>query len=654
MDDSTGKDPTDIVILLRICNIYTKPELGILVDPWHFYTNEKFILSKEWSFKARIEDDTDRSISMDPSKHLWAKAPEFKTGRQEHGTGRSTRVAPSKRLRVDAPEFIPGQQRSLNSHRKTMGPILLKGSASDFYSYKPLKDKHIRLLYLLPGENGDILRGEIYHVYLMGAGQYRALSYVWGKPNSDAESRSGQCIHTVDGIIPIWPSLHSALKHIRNKNDPLILWVDALCINQEDTEEKAKQIPLLAQIFQLASSVITYLGDHPTLNNALETLLQIQAKEALKNSQEDWPKHLSEIPECWAQSSVPPVNDRVWLEITTLFEHPWFRRVWPIQEVVFASSVKVVCGDWVVDWNDLFHAVQIMHRESQRYEKLSSFHSIWNNFLVLADLREKEARKHRHGLLDLLELFRYSESTLMRDRLFALLNLSTDVDNKSLHPDYGENVRLEEIVKRYAHAFVEDGKVMHLLYRAGMSSKPERFPSWIPDWTKPKPDSLCSVYHRGMEHAISGPIRSDATCDPGSDELEISGRQIGAISCVSIEQEVPQEQENELENEQSLSGTLSHDTTVQNHQVQLWELQGRLEGWRSFTCLGESTVLAPPEAQEGDIVSILNGGAVPFLIRKSGSREGAFRLVGECFVSGIMEGGLERLLREKKEKIRLH
>ena len=84
-------------------------------------------------------------------------------------------------------------------------------------------------------------------------------------------------------------------------------------------------------------------------------------------------------------------------------------------------------------------------------------------------------------------------------------------------------------------------------------------------------------------------------------------------------------------------------------------LEGPLEGWRfNITKCGRCG-LAPNNVQAGDLVSVFNGGQVPFVLRKSQGREGAYRLIGECFVSTIMKGEVfESTQRSTTQILRLH
>ena len=78
---------------------------------------------------------------------------------------------------------------------------------------------------------------------------------------------------------------------------------------------------------------------------------------------EDWPEFLPRVPACWKERCIPHPDDAIWTSVGALFAVSWFRRVWVIQEIVAAPNVKIVCGKWTVDWNDLHLAMEIVDHQ---------------------------------------------------------------------------------------------------------------------------------------------------------------------------------------------------------------------------------------------------------------------------------------------------
>ena len=138
-------------------------------------------------------------------------------------------------------------QRSTPSHLPSMRLLDVTGVGR--YTYERLQSWQTRMIKLLPGRPEDPLDCELGVADLIIASKavgvaawsrictYEAISYSWGWPGRDHEIRcSGKSIK-----VP--PSLADALQYLRSSTDSRILWCDALCINQDDAEEKASQGP---------------------------------------------------------------------------------------------------------------------------------------------------------------------------------------------------------------------------------------------------------------------------------------------------------------------------------------------------------------------------------------------------------------------------
>lgn len=127
--------------------------------------------------------------------------------------------------------------------------------SDSIYSEIPLTTDDIRLIRLSPGRWTDPIRCELLHTSLSAKSKYHALSYIWG---SKAVTRN----ILLDGNpFPATVNLEGALGHLRHQHDEgLFLWVDALCINQNDLNERTHQVQLMGRIYESCVSVFIYLG----------------------------------------------------------------------------------------------------------------------------------------------------------------------------------------------------------------------------------------------------------------------------------------------------------------------------------------------------------------------------------------------------------
>jgi hypothetical protein len=128
-------------------------------------------------------------------------------------------------------------------------------SVSETYHYDPFRNGNlIRILVLAPGEADAPLIGSLVFVDVDDSLTFIALSYVWGIPT---RSRQMLC----DGkLLRITESLDLALRGIRHAADPLRLWADQVCINQDDLMERSQQVQFMSKIYECAQLVHVWLG----------------------------------------------------------------------------------------------------------------------------------------------------------------------------------------------------------------------------------------------------------------------------------------------------------------------------------------------------------------------------------------------------------
>ncbi|KEY70831.1 hypothetical protein S7711_08531 [Stachybotrys chartarum IBT 7711] len=149
--------------------------------------------------------------------------------------------------------------------------------------YEPLNvdNPSIRLFVLLPDSNQDSpLQGRLQTVSLVSPPAYEALSYAWGHPeNTQPVSINGQ-------TVLVTPNLATALRHLRLDNEPRVLWIDALSINQASLTERAHQVTLMAQIYSQCVRDILWLGpvaDSENRGRSFQEETLVKGLEMIKN-----------------------------------------------------------------------------------------------------------------------------------------------------------------------------------------------------------------------------------------------------------------------------------------------------------------------------------------------------------------------------------
>jgi hypothetical protein len=179
------------------------------------------------------------------------------------------------------------------------------------YCYSPLSTgtDNIRLLRLMPHANKSTertkLQCELFEYSLQDLGRrthlFEALSYTWG-----GEKRP--CSITIkDQSLDVTANLYTALLHLRDRSLERILWIDAICIDQNNLEERCQQVQLMAMIYSKAHSVLVWLGEAADdIEGALEDIQHAANGE-------------------FTERSNKKMNQKA---IFSLLQRPWFQRIW--------------------------------------------------------------------------------------------------------------------------------------------------------------------------------------------------------------------------------------------------------------------------------------------------------------------------------------
>jgi hypothetical protein len=219
------------------------------------------------------------------------------------------------------------------------------------FIYSPLAlGKHeIRLLRLQPRHfsSSDEIECELLQVNLDTKLYYEALSYEWGPPANFPFWIS------VDGkLYQVRENLSDALRNLRLKYEPRMLWIDALCINQDNMMERNHQVARMGDIYRNATSVIVWLG-----RERLDKTGQDDALIAISFLEDTKRRSLAEFIPCdesKRQSQLLQKGyDLTWQAVLNLCRRHYWTRLWIIQEVVLATHIIVHCGQLKFTWGVL-------------------------------------------------------------------------------------------------------------------------------------------------------------------------------------------------------------------------------------------------------------------------------------------------------------
>jgi hypothetical protein len=247
------------------------------------------------------------------------------------------------------------------------------------------------------------------------------------------------------------------------------LWVDAICINQDDLEERAIQVKRMGLIYRQASRVVAWLGlASGDSKLALEVLQNLGRQVEMSDSQ-----RLFDAPEAeeewWVGQGMSPPQYRALVE---LIARPWLQRVWVIQEIALANNSALIrCGNDEIDYYHFRRAVAFLSRSSgdELHELLRGPASIcWG----LA----------RVDTVKLLLMSRGRQCSDPRDKFFGVLSLVGPKLAESLQPSY-----TQDYVEVYKELFMrhseQTGRLDLLINCSGPNAaRNKSLPSWVPDW----------------------------------------------------------------------------------------------------------------------------------------------------------------------------
>ena len=347
------------------------------------------------------------------------------------------------------------------------------------YVYRTLCKSNIRLLSLLPGCVDDKINIilESVELTLSDKPTYEALSYTWGTLGADAE------LHVVqDGefkSVNITQNLATALQHLRNEHRSRRLWIDAVCINQEDVEERNSQVARMAEVFKAAAKVIVWLGPESEQSAlALHGIDEVASKIHV-----DWesysiqPSSNNPTYGHWADSGKDTFFDEItYASIVRLLNRPWFERLWVWQEVFLAEDRAVlVCGHKCIEWTSFRKAIILLYRRRKpnSIDKLTE--SVTRAFQIANS-------SDQPSLMTILRRTKGCKCTDQRGRIYAILNLIQMQDRVHIRPDYSKSTRkvFEEVV---LNNVFEAGRLSIITACEIHTTKLVGLPSWVQDWT---------------------------------------------------------------------------------------------------------------------------------------------------------------------------
>jgi hypothetical protein len=384
-----------------------------------------------------------------------------------------------------------------------------------------------RLLYLKPGNQDEPLQCSLLNFRLDRAPDFVALSYVWGDP------KNVKVIQCSDDSLVITDNLHGALIRLRHPDQQRILWIDAICINQEDLDERGKQVQLMGVIYQQAKKVIVWLG--PELPEDFKAFNFMEAiNPILREAGDRTPLQTKEIIEKIEEDTSLPSDG--WSHVDALFHRPYFSRIWVIQEVARAKKTTALYGSQSTDYQTLIKTFLFCldaNTEPLRANSIRigipALNTILKNNLLITN--SCMGGRNEYSMYDLIRHTTALSTAEPRDRLFALTTLPLIPHELFPLPDYKSSV--SEVYKNFVVLDITHNHSLRMLSWAVLTDRGHVLgadvPSWVPnfDFRGPSPQFTYMAYVRSQSASGSSDIAASVAADRTT--LTVEGRAIAPI-----------------------------------------------------------------------------------------------------------------------------
>jgi hypothetical protein len=396
-----------------------------------------------------------------------------------------------------------------SSDRTSSRPVA-KSIEEPKYKYKKVDFDKLEIRVLKLSAKPTPAYGSVVHISLIDPPPYVALSYCWG------DSKKTHSIYLDDERVKITPNLSRAIEEVKKtryaiNSDSFLLWADALCINQDDNEERSQQVRYMRQIYSRATEVLCWVGESSN-PLALENLVTNSETQIYGDQFE----HSREI-------------------INHFFDLPYWRRVWVIQEIAVAESVTVLWGRAAVDsdygwtWTQVANFIKRLMAEGTELERRKLVQ------LPVHLVKIRERFMDPRGSIRLFDAIHWTTATLStdpRDKIFALLGLCQDGVDLVPVPNYRQP--LETILQDMSRLMMRRNRSLDLICMRGVASPGKStLPSWVPDWPNIWSSGMTmleSKFDDWSHHPSQGSTILQA---PSKDILKVRGRHVADVKTVS-------------------------------------------------------------------------------------------------------------------------
>lgn len=404
----------------------------------------------------------------------------------EHGI-RHAPHRPENRLLEEPHEAPPADS---SSAQETTLPLRQCASKPWRFPYGPLNQERneIRLLTILPGKWSSEVCCTLETVSMDDDPDYYALSYVWGDPDDTVVIR-------VDGQpFQATRNLWHALRRLRRETHPRIFWVDAICINQDNNEEKSHQVVNMGSVFRSCCEAFLFLGERQSCidSDADEQPQSYMAPKAFELIRLfDSNKHFDEIP-CFEKTSesqfaIPREYEDHFAALDALNECSWWSRIWVVQETALPEKARFVWASEEYSFESLALAASNIRTHLKTccsranfFDRVRGLNDLYIRIRPMLNARMSVRNSFSTAIFWLRHDCTSLKASNRRDLVYGLLGLVGDWGSVSpLSPDYSGS--LEHCYAAIFLNFTAQDLSGALLGRRSKNVI-EKLPTWVPDW----------------------------------------------------------------------------------------------------------------------------------------------------------------------------
>ena len=310
---------------------------------------------------------------------------------------------------------------------------------------------------------------------------YEALSYTWGAMQHletvyiEPSTGPGNLTSSATSTLRVGEELALALRFLRHVDNPRTLWIDALCINQEDSRERSEQVKHMPTIYRQAITVVSWLGPPSSESKiGLSTLQYLGAQLEITRQTFRLPSPECKEPDWFRSSFELPYDSQTWRAIYDITKRAYFERLWIWQEIQMARRDAVMqCGQDRIPWH-LFRRAAICLFEKDNIPSLE-MREQFRRLRPLTRVREVDSL---NVLFSAISRRKCSEP---KDKVYGLLGLGPPDFRKRIIPQYSSSVG--DVYKNAFLAHLDLVNRLELIQDYDLGNRQIQAPSWVPDWS---------------------------------------------------------------------------------------------------------------------------------------------------------------------------